>query len=349
MTVTVTEPAGFGWLRAWPSGAVEPTTSNLNFTPGLTVANSAVLGLGPDGALLLRGLGGPVHVVIDVTGLFPMGRGFVPVTPVRLVDTRVEFGKLDGSAILGVVDAAAEAGAAIPRGMAGAYALNVTVTEPDGPGWALAWPMSDLPDGGRPFASSSNFVAGQVVANTVIVGAGRGFDDRDGDGYPEADDAVGIHVNGTAAHVVVDLTGWFPADGIGLMSDYQEATRYSIGDDHVAVVLCHPSTGPYGQPTVDAVTARFDQIAGYYRDVSGNRYRPQFTLVGQVTQRAGSSAGDLDCMNPAAGQPPGRRLRRDGGGAGQARHRRHRLRLGGPGHPVHRGVVLARRLPGQRA
>ena len=125
------------------------------------------------------------------------------------------------------------------------------------------------------------------------------MEDRDGDGLPEADDTVGIHVNGTAAHVVVDLTGWFPADGLGLVSDFQESTRYSVGDDDVAVVLCYPSSGPYPQPTVDAVTARFADIAGYYRDISGNRYRPTFTVVGQVAQRATSSAGDLDCMNPA--------------------------------------------------
>ena len=138
VNLTVTEPAGSGWVRAWPSGGAQPTTSNVNFTPGVTVANSAVLGLGPDGRILLRGFGGPVHVVVDVTGLFPVGRGFVALQPVRLVDTRLEFGKLDGSAILGVIDAAADAGTSIPHGMAGAFALNVTITDPDGPGWALA-------------------------------------------------------------------------------------------------------------------------------------------------------------------------------------------------------------------
>jgi hypothetical protein len=300
VNLTVTEPAGSGWLRAWPSGSAEPTTSNLNFTPGLTVANSAVLGLGPGGGIALRSFGGPVHVVVDVTGLFPVGRGFVPLPPVRLVDTRLGFGPVSGSAILDVAAAAAAAGAPLPGGLAGAYALNVTVTEPRGPGWALAWPASDGPGAGRPFASSVNFGASQTVANTVVVGVGRGLDDTDGDGFPDADSAVGIHVNGTAAHLVVDLTGWFPADGLGLVADAQEARRYSVGEDRVAVILCHPPTGPYPPTTVAAVVARLGEVGRYYREISGDRYRPAFTVVGQVPQRVVSIAeGDDDCMRPA--------------------------------------------------
>jgi hypothetical protein len=54
------------------------------------------------------------------------------------------------------------------------------------------------------------------------------------------------------------------------------------------------------------VTARFADVAAYYREISGNRYRPTFAVVGQVAQRAMSSAGDLDCMNPAQASNLGR-------------------------------------------
>jgi len=49
-----------------------------------------------------------------------------------------------------------------PNGVA-AVALNVTVTNPIGPGFVTVYPC-----GLRPTVSSVNFVAGQTVANAVI-------------------------------------------------------------------------------------------------------------------------------------------------------------------------------------
>jgi len=49
-----------------------------------------------------------------------------------------------------------------PNGVS-AVALNVTVTNPIGPGFVTVYPC-----GQRPVVSSVNFVAGQTVANAVI-------------------------------------------------------------------------------------------------------------------------------------------------------------------------------------
>jgi glucose/arabinose dehydrogenase len=72
VNVTVTEPTDFGHLILFPAGGAPPTTSAINFRPGQTRANNAVLTLGPTGAIIVRaGLAtGGVHFVLDVTGYF---------------------------------------------------------------------------------------------------------------------------------------------------------------------------------------------------------------------------------------------------------------------------------------
>jgi hypothetical protein len=76
--VTVTEPEGAGWLQVVPMHTCEtPTTSNLNFTAGQTVANS-VLATIPSAADCIRPVSGeirvrsshPTHVIVDQYGYF---------------------------------------------------------------------------------------------------------------------------------------------------------------------------------------------------------------------------------------------------------------------------------------
>ncbi len=63
-----TDPAGAGYLTAFPCG-VRPLASNVNYTRGATVANSAQVLLSPAGELCLYSLA-PVDVVVDVTGVW---------------------------------------------------------------------------------------------------------------------------------------------------------------------------------------------------------------------------------------------------------------------------------------
>ena len=73
-----------------------------------------------------------------------------------------------------------------------AVSLNVTVTEPDQPGFVTVYPCGTLPT-----ASSLNFVAGQTVPNAVLAPiSGRG--------------TVCFHSN-TRAHLLADVNGWFEA------------------------------------------------------------------------------------------------------------------------------------------
>jgi DNA-binding beta-propeller fold protein YncE len=68
--VTVTDPVTAGHLTIYPTGAAAPTSSVLNFRPGMTRANNATLKLGPSGALTVAPAlaAGYVHVLVDVVG-----------------------------------------------------------------------------------------------------------------------------------------------------------------------------------------------------------------------------------------------------------------------------------------
>ncbi|MCU1391918.1 MAG: uncharacterized protein JWM34_346, partial [Ilumatobacteraceae bacterium] len=99
----------------------------------------------------------------------PAQLAFYALSPVRVVDTRpdqaqgavpVTQQKYGGGTILRVLIAGS---AGVPPSGAGAVSLNVTVVDPDGPGYVTVFPC-----GGQPLASNLNFVAGQTVPNAVI-------------------------------------------------------------------------------------------------------------------------------------------------------------------------------------
>ena len=69
LNLTATEAAGPGWVKVWPCGAAEPTTSALNFVPGQIAANAVAVKLGAGGAVCMSTYA-PVHLVADVSGWF---------------------------------------------------------------------------------------------------------------------------------------------------------------------------------------------------------------------------------------------------------------------------------------
>jgi hypothetical protein len=71
LNVTTVGPTGSGYITVFPSGGAPPLASTLNFSPGQTRANNAVVALGVDGWLsVLAGLAGEVDLIVDVTGFF---------------------------------------------------------------------------------------------------------------------------------------------------------------------------------------------------------------------------------------------------------------------------------------
>jgi len=71
VNVTVTGPAAAGFLTLHPGGTALPLASTINFRPGQTRANNAVVLLGIVGdARVMCGATGTTHFVLDVTGYF---------------------------------------------------------------------------------------------------------------------------------------------------------------------------------------------------------------------------------------------------------------------------------------
>jgi hypothetical protein len=66
--LTVTNTQGPGDLILYPSGGAVPTTSNINYGPGQTVANSINIGLNSSGAMDLFVHVNGTDVIIDIAG-----------------------------------------------------------------------------------------------------------------------------------------------------------------------------------------------------------------------------------------------------------------------------------------
>jgi hypothetical protein len=73
VNLTVTQPAGTGHLTLFPSDGVAPLVSSINFRPGVTRANNAIVTLAADGTgriTVLNASTGTVHLLVDVSGYF---------------------------------------------------------------------------------------------------------------------------------------------------------------------------------------------------------------------------------------------------------------------------------------
>lgn len=135
------------------------------------------------------------HVIFDVSGYLPVGSGYVPVGPARVLDTRVpgqEFvGPLATDQTISVT-LANKAGLPAAAQM-GAVVLNITIANPEGRGYLAAYP--DPPNPGN---SSVNFAAGETIPTLVIV-------------EPGADGKVELFhfTDKGTSHVLVDAFGYF--------------------------------------------------------------------------------------------------------------------------------------------
>jgi len=68
--VTVVAPSSTGYLALYPSDGAWSGTSTLNYRPGRTRANNAVISLSANGHVTVFNAGTSVHYLIDVTGYF---------------------------------------------------------------------------------------------------------------------------------------------------------------------------------------------------------------------------------------------------------------------------------------
>jgi hypothetical protein len=197
LNLTATNVNASGYAAAVADGAGSPSTSNLNFGSGQTVANSTIVQVASDGYIdIYNGSkASSIDLIADVTGYFTpiSGAGYNTVAPDRILDTR------NGT---GAAKAQVASHSAIPVGIVGvdgipssatAVAVHITVTNAKGGGFVAA-----VPDGSTtPTTSSVNFATGQTASNTVIVPIA-------------ADGKIKLYNGATGAvDLIADVAGYF--------------------------------------------------------------------------------------------------------------------------------------------
>ena len=194
VNATVVDAVSNGYLTLFPCGSSVPATSTLNFPATSATSNAATIGLGAGGTLCARSTTA-ANLVLDVTAAHSPTHGssrIVGLSPERLVDTR-SGAKISGGTVYEVIVAGR---GGVPADATSA-ALNVTVVDPSGDGYATIYPCGTA----TPASSNINFGTAQTVANSAIIGLGT-------------DGKVCI-VASADAHFVIDANAAFSPTGTG--------------------------------------------------------------------------------------------------------------------------------------
>jgi hypothetical protein len=202
LNVTVVNPVAGGFVTVYPCGQSRPNASNLNFVAGDIVPNSVLAKLGAAGKICLF-TSASTDLLVDVSGYFATTESLTPLTaPGRVLDTRDPDGQTIDGLHRAVGRVAGGATYELPVGGRGgvpvdaaSVVLNVTVVNPVAGGFVTVYPCGQS----RPNASNLNFVAGDIVPNSVLAKLG----------------AAGKICLFTSAStdVLVDVTGYFPPTG----------------------------------------------------------------------------------------------------------------------------------------
>src|SRR5579864_1291661 len=205
LNITVVPHGVLGFLTAFPCGQPRPLASNLN-SDGRNKAVAGILPAGTSGAVCFFATH-DTDLVLDINGYFVpdtdvTAMAFYPMTPCRLVDTRLSSAPLGGPSLIGGISRSfplLSSSCNIPAS-ARAYSLNYTAV-PHGPlGFLTTWPTGVT----QPFVSTLNAPTGANTANAAIVPAGTNGD-------------ISVFVT-HPADLVIDVNGYFAPPGPGGLS-----------------------------------------------------------------------------------------------------------------------------------
>jgi alpha-tubulin suppressor-like RCC1 family protein len=244
VNLTVVPNGLLGYVTMWPTGQTRPVVSTLNSLDGRIKSNAAMIPAGTGGAVSLYTTDA-THAILDINGYFvpasnASALAFYPVTPCRLVDTRVGSGLLGGPALLGNQERSfplLSSPCNIPAG-AQAYSLNFTAVPRQGfLGYLTVWPTGQS----RPVVSTLNAPTGAITANAAVVPAGNGG-------------AINAFVT-NETDLVIDVNGYFAPPGSGGYSLYNltpcrvRDTREPAGSASFSGTVAVTATGvPCGVP-----------------------------------------------------------------------------------------------------
>jgi hypothetical protein len=230
LNVTVTNTSQYSYLTAYPTRAVLPLSSNVNWWPGDTVANRVIAPVGADGQVSFYNSQGDADLVVDVVGYFTDGTStpssasfFYPISPARALDTRSDAGTLEPNSYLPEQFAGVDG----ISPTADAVVATLTSTNSTEPSY-----FSVVPEQTIPATSDVNFGTSQTVPNLTVA-------------MLNADGGANIYNHAGTADAIVDVFGYFEAEGTPGENAVAPCTS--------AGMVANVSTSTQGTPvTVDA-------------------------------------------------------------------------------------------------
>jgi hypothetical protein len=222
VNITAVSPTKAGFLAAWDGGAVKPTTSSVNFAAGTDTANMAIVPVGPcvgcgastglPSISVVNGSNGTVNVIVDVVGFYDDGQivdptgapidglRFKPMTPTRIVDTRISQGTTTfvGSSSKSV---------SVPASVVGPDTLglvtNTTAVLPTLSAYLTLWAQGGVLGIPMPAVSNLNAAKGSIVANATLTEVMPIFDVN----FNPVGNGFSIFNSRGTTNVVVDVMG----------------------------------------------------------------------------------------------------------------------------------------------
>lgn len=205
LNVTVVPDANLSYLSIWPSGQAQPVVSTLN-SDGRIKANAAIVPAGTNGGVAVY-VSDASQVILDISGYFVANNSsalaFYPLTPCRVVDTRLANGPLAGPYLNGGVARTfpIQSSSCNVPSTAQAYSLNFTAVPHSRLSFLTTWPAGQA----QPNVSTLNS-PGVVAANAALVPAG-------------SSGAISVYVS-EDSDVVIDTNGYFAPPATGGLSLY---------------------------------------------------------------------------------------------------------------------------------
>ncbi len=203
LNVTATQSLGAGFATVFPCGTARPETSNINFGPGTTVANSVTSKVGADGSVCIYNES-PTHLLVDVSGYFAKSSGFGALQPGRLLDTRRSSPSVSAEDAMMILVNELRAS----RGLA-AVTSDATLTA-FARNWSLTMAQSGFRHSGGPYSENIGWSNGSTASEAV---ARRLFDafvaspphlaNMVGSSWTSV--GIGVHDDGINSHVTVEF------------------------------------------------------------------------------------------------------------------------------------------------
>lgn len=207
VTITAIDPAAPGYLTAFPGATSMPTSSVVNYSAGVTVANSAIVPVGANGDIQIYASAGGPNITVDVDGYISAGpSGASPqltpaLAPSRICDTRagnpsalsgLPLSQCEGKTLGAHSDITIEvSGLGGVPATASAVVVNLTVTGTTAASYLSAYAAQTS----QPATSNLNWLAGMTTADLAIVPIG-------------ANGQITIYNNAGTSDVIVDVMGY---------------------------------------------------------------------------------------------------------------------------------------------